>query len=186
MTLLPVIMLAILGTEERSFMEEVYTNHFRLMFATARKYIREKADVDDIVSESCIALMKNAATIKQLNGNQLNGYIVSTVRNAALNYLDKQSRASKHLASELEIPEDQLIAPPYVDGVEEKIVLEDELANVLEALHSLPEKEQQVMRMKYDKHLSDAEIAQAVGLSKSSIPQYIRRAREHLKAIIYA
>ena len=84
MTLLPVLMLAILETEERSFMEEIYKDYFRLMFATAWNFTREKATVDDIVSESCIALMKNIATIRQLNGNQLKGYIVSTVRNTAL------------------------------------------------------------------------------------------------------
>ena len=156
------------------------------MFATAWNFTREKATVDDIVSESCIALMKNIATIRQLNGNQLKGYIVSTVRNTALNYLDKQSRVRKHTASEAEVPEDQQRELLYVDGIEEKIVLEDELANVLEALHSLPTKEQQVMRMKFDEQLSDAEIAEAVGLSKSSIPQYVHRAREHLKAIIYS
>lgn len=186
MTLLPIIMLAILGTEECSFIEEMYKNHFRLMFATAWSFTREKTIVDDIVSESCLALMKNVETIKQLKGNQLKGYIVSTVRNTALNYLDKQSRVRKHMANEIESYEDQLTSPSYVYGIEEKIVLEDELANVLEALHSLPAKEQQVMRMKFGEQLSDAEIAQATGLSKSSIPQYVHRARERLKALIYS
>ena len=186
MTLLIDMMFAMLATEDRNFMEELYRDHFRLMFATAWKFISEKAAVDDIVSESCLALMRIMETIRQLNVDQLKGYIVSTVRNTALNYLAKQCRARKHMASGIDIPEDQLTAPLSVDSIEEKIVLEDELAHVLEALNSLPEKEQQVMRMKFDEQLSDAEIAQAVGLSKSSIPQYIRRAREHLKAIIYA
>ena len=40
MTLLPVLMLAILETEERSFMEEIYKDYFRLMFATAWNFTR--------------------------------------------------------------------------------------------------------------------------------------------------
>lgn len=186
MTLLPVMMLAILETEERSFMEEIYKDHFRLMFHTAWKFTEEKAVVDDIVSESCLALMRNLKAIKRLDGNQLKSYIVSTVRNTAINYLDKQSRARKRMVSESDIPEDWLAEALHVEGFEERIALADELANVLEALRSLPEKERQVMRLKFGGQLSDAEIAQAVGLAKGSVPQYIRRARERLKAIIYS
>ena len=39
MTLLIDMMFAMLATEDRNFMEELYRDHFRLMFATAWKFI---------------------------------------------------------------------------------------------------------------------------------------------------
>ena len=70
--------------------------------------------------------------------------------------------------------------------IEEKVLLEDELARVWNAIKQLPIKEQQIMRMKYVMEMPDDEIAKEVGLSTSSIRKYIGRARDHIKAIVYA
>ena len=68
----------------------------------------------------------------------------------------------------------------------EKVELVDELARVWQAIRQLPEKEQQVMYLKYAVELPDEIIAERVGLSVNSIRKYISRAREHIKKMVYA
>ena len=71
-------------------------------------------------------------------------------------------------------------------NVERKVALQDELAYVWKAIGQLPEKERQIMRMKYALEFPDDVIAERVGLSVNSIRKYISRARDHIKAMIYA
>ena len=183
MIMLPSVILAMPAGDDRDYMEWLYKEHYRLMFSTAWKVFKDKATVDDIVSESCLALMKKIPTLRGLERNKLRVYIVSTVRNTSLNFFDKQQRINSHVVGD----ESEAIEA-VSDGfdVEEKVVLEDELSRVWKAIKQLPTKEQQIMRMKYAMEMADDEIAKEVGRSANSIRKYVGRARDRIKAIVYA
>ena len=182
MIILPNVILAMPAGDDRDYMEWLYKHHCKLMFSTAWKIFRDEATVDDVVSESCVALIKNIPTLRSLEHNKLRVYIVSTVRNTALNFFDKQQRLNSHVAGE----ESEAIATVADDfDVEKKVLLEDELKRVWRAIAQLPVKEQQIMRMKYVMEMPDEKIAKEVGLAPSSIRKYIGRAREQIKAIVY-
>lgn len=183
MLFLPTVIMAMPSEADRDFMEWLYKQHYRLMFSTAWKIFRDKATVEDIVSDSCLALMKKLPLLRSIERNKLSVYIVSTVRNTALNYYDKQKRTNIYIVTgenvEVDSKADKL-------NLEEKVLLEDEVERVWKAIMQLPEKEQQILRMKYAMEMSDDEIADKVGLSVNSIRKYVSRAREHIKAIVYA
>ena len=182
MIILPSVILAMPAGDDRDYMEWLYKEHCRLMFSTAWKIFRDEATVDDVVSESCVALIKNIPTLRSLERNKLRVYIVSTVRNTALNFFDKQQRLNSHVAGE-ESEAIETVADDF--DVEKKVLLEDELKRVWHAIAQLPAKEQQIMRMKYVMEMPDEKIAKEVGLAPSSIRKYIGRAREQIKAIVY-
>lgn len=183
MIFFPSAIMAMPSGDDRDFMEWLYKQHYRLMFSTAWKIFRDKATVEDVVSDSCLALMKKLPLLRNIERNKLSVYIVFTVRNTALNYYVKQKRTNIYIVSgenvEVEAIADKL-------KLEEKVLLEDELERVWKAIMQLPEKEQQIMRMKYAMEMPDDEIADKVGLSINSIRKYVSRAREHIKAIVYA
>lgn len=179
MIILPTVILAMPEGDDRAYMEWLYKQHHRLMFSIAWKAARDRALIDDIVSESCLALIRNVSTLRTLERGQLRAYIVSTVKNTTLNLACKQQRLDAHVASE----EVQAVADDC--DVAKQVELEAELECVWNAIMQLPEKERQIMRMKYLMNMLDDDIAQAVGLSESSIRKYIGRAREHIKAIVY-
>lgn len=182
MITLPSVILAMPAGNDRDYMEWLYREHYRLMYATAWKFFRDQATVDDVVSESCLAFMKNLPTLRALERNRLRAYIVSTVRNTSLDFIRRQQRVSSHTAD----GEGEAIETvPDSFKVEEKVLLEDELSRVWKAIEQLPKKEQQIMRMKYAMEMSDVDIAREVGLSENSIRTYIKRARDRIKAIVY-
>lgn len=51
-------------------MEELYAKYNRLMFAIAWRYTKDPHEVADIVSNSCLKLMKNLATLKTLGAHE--------------------------------------------------------------------------------------------------------------------
>ena len=182
MLMMPVAIQMMTDEDDRHYMEWLYTEHQRLMLAAAWKFTRNPADVEDIVSDSCVALIKKMDTIQEMERNILRRYIVSTVRNTAISHCRKQQaerakrcRADGESAAQLADPA----------SVEQKVLLQAELRSVRQAISQLPERERLVLRLKYQQDKSDQEIAQSLGLSDSSIRVYTMRARAHLKAAVY-
>lgn len=80
--MIPMVILS-LNHQDQKYMELIYFEHHRLMLSTAWRYFKEASIIDDIVSDSCVALMKKIDVLKSLDNNELRLYIVSTVRNTA-------------------------------------------------------------------------------------------------------
>ena len=79
MIMLPNAILVMPYGDDRDYIEWLYKQHHKLMFFTAWKIFRDEATVDDVVSESCVALIKNISTLRGLERNKLRVYIVSSV-----------------------------------------------------------------------------------------------------------
>lgn len=182
MIMMPIAILAMAEGDDRDFMEQLYRERHKLMYAIAWKHTNDSLAIDDIISDSCVALIKNVNTLRDLNEEKLKTYIVITVTNMVRGYYNKQKRSIDHMFTD-----DGTVLSSVVDAfdVEKKVVLTDELARVWRAIDQLPEKEKQVMRLKYGRDLPDEQIAEIVGLSVSSVRKYVGRAREHVRKMIY-
>lgn len=180
--MIPMVILS-LNHQDQKYMELIYFEHHRLMLSTAWRYFKEASIIDDIVSDSCVALMKKIDVLKSLDNNELRLYIVSTVRNTALNYHTRTKRISSHIANV-----DKEVMESVADGqsVEGRIVLEDEIEMVWRAIQQLPLKEQKIMKLKYLLGYTDDVTAKEVGISANSIAKYVSRARKKLAAMIYS
>ena len=105
--------------------------------STAWKYFRDKADVEDIVSDGCLSLMQNIPTLRSLERNKLGVYIVSTIRNTAFNHYAKQKRANDHTTA---ASNEVIRSVADTTNVEKKVALEDELAYVWKAMGNCPKR----------------------------------------------
>ena len=177
MILFPIAILDMPEGEDRDYMEWLYTNYHSQMFAVAWKMSKEKAEVEDIVSESVLKLITHVKTLRTLSEKQLYVYIVKTVKTTAIN-------AKKQQHENMEIG-DWMFPNDFKSPVEGQIEIEETLQFVLSEIYKLPEKEQQVLRLKYTTDKTDDEIAEIVGLSANSIRKYLSRSRERLKRALY-
>lgn len=182
MMMIPTVILAIESDTDRAYMTFLYEQHRALMLKTAWSFTRELADVEDIVSESCTSLIVKIDTIRGMERNALRAYIVTTVRNTAIDFCRKQQRTNARF---LHVDEEVTARMADSESVEKKILLRDQINQVKNALSGLPERERDVLRLKYQKGLKDSEIAERVGLAESSVRKYVERARKNLKTAIY-
>lgn len=67
--------------DDRAFMQEVYQQNERLMYAIALKYASNTQDCEDIVHDTVERLCKNIIKIKGLPNSALRAYVVYAVRN---------------------------------------------------------------------------------------------------------
>ena len=96
--------------DDRAFMQEVYQQNERLMYAIALKYASNTQDCEDIVHDTVEKLCKNIAKIKELPNSALRAYVVYAVRNTAINF-------RKHLTKvwmQLTDAEQELLYRKYV------------------------------------------------------------------------
>ena len=182
MLMIPMVILTIESDTDRAYMTELYRQHHALMLKTAWGYVRSKEDVEDVVSESCAKLIEKLDHLRGLERGPLRSYIVTVVRHTAIDFQRKQNRMN---ATFVQSEDDVTERIPDQTSVEEKILLRDELNRVRLALKELPEKERDVLRMRYQQGMPDKEIALAIGVTEVRVRQYALRGRQHLRMAVY-
>lgn len=107
------------GLGDMDFILCLYQEFKPLMFATARKYLANIYDQEDVVQASLIKLIEKVCVLRNKERSALCSYIVYTVKNTALNYLKHQNVITAHSYSMddsiSEIPSD---APPLEELIE--------------------------------------------------------------------
>ena len=81
--MIPFVFLLIESDEDRLFLEGVYLEYHRLMYAQALQITRRSEAAEDAVSDSLLALMKKIDLLRTLPCNKLRSYLVITVKRAA-------------------------------------------------------------------------------------------------------
>ena len=168
---------------DREYIEQLYVRYRRLMFYIAGKYCDDPGDADDIVSDTCVALIRKVSTLRELEDNQLRTYVATAAKNTAINWLTKRKRLESRFVP---VDDEKVVQFPTYDEPGNRIIFEDELNAVMQAIRRLPEREQLVVRMKFSMKKSTEEIAEAVGISESSVRKYLSRARERIRTQVYA
>jgi len=131
MIIMPYVIMTMPAGVNKDYMETLYQNHQRLMYAVAWEYSHDAATADDIVSDACMALMQKVDTLRLLERKALLAYIATTVRNTARNHIRKQQIVNKYVVhSDVEVLND--IADQ--GDLERRIVLDEELDAVWAAI----------------------------------------------------
>lgn len=81
---------------EEEFMCRLYLENERLMYAAAKRYIDDLYTCQVVVQDSLLKLIPKADRLRELDAQVVAGYLVSTVRNTAFDFLRKEGREQKH------------------------------------------------------------------------------------------
>lgn len=108
--MIPYAILAIESEDDRAYMTLLYQRHRALMLKTAWEYTREKADVEDIVSNGCVALIQHLDELRAMEGESLRRYIVVTVQRKAIDFCRQMQRRR----------EQEILRMKYQQGMKQK------------------------------------------------------------------
>lgn len=162
--------------DDRAFMQEVYQQNERLMYAIALKYASNTQDCEDIVHDTVEKLCKNIAKIKELPNSALRAYVVYAVRNTAINFRKHQSTINRHIQqlsgddsnSEYDQPESII---ERIEGLQEK------RTRLTKVWTQLTDAEQELLYRKYVLDQTTEELAGIFQCSRDSIRMRLSRAR---------
>ena len=90
--IIPLCLLNIENDDDRDFVVSMYTQNHKLMYYIAMKYTENPIDAEDVISETCLKLMRRIQLLKRLDKNSLSAYINVATTNTARSYLRKKAR----------------------------------------------------------------------------------------------
>lgn len=162
--------------DDRAFMQEVYQQNERLMYAIALKYASNTQDCEDIVHDTVEKLCKNIAKIKELPNSALRAYVVYAVRNTAINFRKHQSTINRHIqqlsgddsSSEYDQPES------IIERIED---LQEKRTSLTKVWMQLTDAEQELLYRKYVLDQTTEELSGIFQCSRDSIRMRLSRAR---------
>lgn len=162
--------------DDRAFMQEVYQQNERLMYAIALKYASNTQDCEDIVHDTVERLCKNIIKIKGLSNSALRAYVVYAVRNTAINFRKHQSTINRHIqqlsgddsSSEYDQPES------IIERIED---LQEKRTRLTKVWTQLTDAEQELLYRKYVLDQTTEELAGIFQCSRDSIRMRLSRAR---------
>ena len=93
----------------QEFITQIYKKYDRLMLFTAKKYLMDLQECEDAVQESLLKLMSRIELLRTLEEPVLTSYVVTTVRNTAINILRRQKRDAQNITSFTESVEGSII-----------------------------------------------------------------------------
>mgnify|MGYP002587316445 FL=1 len=162
--------------DDRAFMQEVYQQNERLMYAIALKYASNTQDCEDIVHDTVEKLCKNIAKIKELPNSALRAYVVYAVRNTAINFRKHQATINRHIQqlsgddsnSEYDQPES------IIERIED---LQEKRTRLTKVWTQLTDAEQELLYRKYVLNQTTEELSGIFQCSRDSIRMRLSRVR---------
>lgn len=186
-------LIAALSEGSKTAKELLIVHNLRLVVYIARKFETVGASTEDLVSIGTIGLIKAVSTFKREKNIKLATYASRCIENEILMYL----RKSSSLKSEISIDE-----PLKTDWDGNELLLSDVLGSdgditgrgvereaenhlLRELVAKLPERERQIMSMRFGLNGSNEhtqkEVADILGISQSYISRLEKRIIERLK-----
>ena len=158
------------------FLAGFYEQYRGYLYYTARKFTDSPQDCEDIIQDTMVRLLRNEENLRQLRGNQAATYLYLTVRSV---FADRQSRVREQAAEDhvLELAQVSREADQSEDGLNAKWD-----AQILK--QQLPQRDWQMLELKYIAGYSDQEIAAEMGCNAGSVRTLLSRVRRRAKSLL--
>ena len=159
-------------TAFRDFYDMTYDRLFRIAYY----YVKQEEWSQEIVLDVFLRLWKQRDTL--LDVRNIEDYCFILVKNASLNYLEKESKYTTVHSSCLPEPQEQSCSP------EETLITEELFALYVKALDRLPERCREVFIRIREEHQSYAQVAEELGISTKTVDGQLQKAVSRLKEMI--
>jgi RNA polymerase sigma-70 factor (sigma-E family) len=153
-----------LATEADSRVAELYREHGLPMVRTALMLVGDKPTAEDVVQDAFIGLYR--AWSRLSTHDQVVAYLRASVVNGCRSVHRARQRA---LARPI-----QHVAPVW--SAESAAMAQEDSRLILQAVSLLPARAREVLALRYYLDMSDAEIAEAMGISRGSVSSTASRA----------
>ncbi len=159
------------GIDADALVVDLFREHGRSLVRLARLYTDDLDAAEDIVQEAFIRLHRSARTIR--DAERAPAFLRSIVLNLSRDHNRRGLMSFRHRAAGTT----RDVMPSFEDDA---IAAADPA--VLDALRSLPARQRDCLVLRYFLELSEAEIAETLGISANSVKTHTRRAMGALGA----
>lgn len=149
----------------------LYDNHYEKMVKLASMYVDQREAAEEVVQDAFVKLLKGNYRIAE--GAEA-AYLRRMVVNGAHSALRKRRVRRRHIGDE----------PGPVAAAEEEGVDRSERERILHAVRQLPRNQAAVIVLRYYLDLSEADIAETLGIARGSVKSHAHRGLARLHKIL--
>ncbi len=160
-------------------MAALYGAHVHRVFRAVRALCKSEAEAEDIVQDAFIKAFASLGSYEARPGRRFLAWLSTIALNAARNRSTRGGRR-RQLAEE-DAARDVKEAPATP---EEQLLGAESRARLLAALAELPERDREVVSLRYGAGLEAAEVAELTGLSGANVRKICERQRKRLLAML--
>jgi RNA polymerase sigma-70 factor (sigma-E family) len=157
-------MMAIVDVVAPTDLAAAHREQYRGLVRLAALLVDDVTTCEEIVQDAFVAVFARADRLR--SADKLPAYLRSAVLNGARSTLRRRGAAGRLRP----VP-----SPGVVGSAESTAVLADEHAAVLRALRSLPDRQRDVLALRYWGDLSESEIADALGIAPGTVKTHAKR-----------
>ncbi|CAN5477379.1 SigE family RNA polymerase sigma factor [soil metagenome] len=154
--------------------ERLYAAHWRRLVRLSVLLVRDQGVAEEVVQEAFVAMHGRWRRLR--DPDKALAYLRQTVVNRSRSALRHRGVVERHAATQR--PLDPL------PGADETAVARDRRARVLDALRDLPTRQREVLALRYYLDLSEAEIADALGISRGAVKSHASRGAAGLRTLL--
>lgn len=156
--------------------EQLFKAYYPRLCHFSFQIVRDKVNAEDLVQEAFIKYWNRREEISSHN-IAVKNFLYITVRNASLNLIRHDKIVSHYL-------EQQDPSPIEEFNIIHSMIRSEVLAELYDALETLPESCQRISRMGYLEGMKNNEIAQKLGISINTVKTQKQRGLQLLRLIL--
>ncbi len=168
------VLLTRVGRQDRQAFRILVDRHLTSIVTLARRMLKDEAEADDIAQEALLRLWRAGETL-ELGPHGLRPWLRRVTSNLCLDRI----RSTRRTVVTDEVPE-MAEEPTQETGLEEQ----DLARRVGEAMNALPERQRRALTLFHHEGLSQAEVAEVLGVSDEAVESLLARARRTLRATL--
>jgi RNA polymerase sigma-70 factor (sigma-E family) len=156
--------------------EQLYATHYRQLVRLSVLLVRDRETAEEVVQDSFVAMHGRWRSLRDPDKGL--AYLRQTVVNRSRSVLRHRGVETRYVASQ----------PGgfrrVVPGADEDALAGERRSAVLAALGQLPPRQREVLALRYYLDLSEADIAQALGISQGAVKSHASRGAAALRALL--
>lgn len=162
--------------DSQSAFREFYDMTYDRLFRIAYYYTHHEEWSQEIVLDVFMKLWEHRKQL--LDVTNIEDYCFILVKNASLNYIEKEERRPTLSAEVLQEPADQNVSP------EDTLISEELFARYVKALDRLPERCREVFILIREEKQTYAQVAEKLDISIKTVDAQLQKATSRLKEML--
>ncbi|MGA8256397.1 MAG: SigE family RNA polymerase sigma factor [Nocardioides sp.] len=154
--------------------ERLYAAHWRGLVRLSVLLVRDQGTAEEVVQDAFVAMHGRWGRLR--DPDKALAYLRQAVVNRSRSTLRHRGVVERHAARE------RLVAP--IDGADQTSLARARRDAVLDALRQLPTRQREVLALRYYLDLTEAEIADALGLSRGAVKSHASRGSARLRDLL--
>jgi len=177
--------LSVLDTEEKTFVEQLFTKYKGLIYDIAYSVVNNHEDAEDVLDEVMISIIKNIERFHHAGRNDIERQIVIYCRNRAINFYNKNKRKAKKESHYTYMNDDDEYEEIEFEDtgadVEEHIITREMVEIVHTYLMQLNAGQRDLVKLIYAYGYSNVEVARALGITPNAVGLRLFKIKKKLK-----